>query len=480
MPHKPDLGTLPISKLTHKDIDNYQATIFCIALRLDHYDKGNTPDILHVTDFSRNSRLRNFQKPITISEYNIDDDQTLNVSAFRNKLTPVLVEYDQMSRNRFNQIRYDENARGCKKMLLNNLVILKLNVDFRLYNNQLQGRCNTIAIVDKNNDDCERLREFYARMVQHLPREFFDDLGNLPSKLIPAEFLNQLKRQTEMPVVRDTQHYRAEAINNTIDTQNYRTVQSPASSQRAPINDFSQPVDSGESSQEFYSQATALHKPSQVSTSYSSSNSSNNRDTLAAQVKRETNNTVITDLEFPEDYVPDEVHSPTPRQPVQSDLRTNSIFGKLNRDGKNIGENVVIRTPAYVVGSIPVDWTHICTKSYRSDLKLTDPKYQRLELILSDIPPNRHQEVSLTAENSLVITFAEEDLSSFFHNAPIEKIYISLAKLGTAFWKNRGERFNFEIHKKLIEINEDDATASVWTARNFGVSDLIKGLDEMF
>ncbi|KAK6458382.1 uncharacterized protein RJT20DRAFT_31317 [Scheffersomyces xylosifermentans] len=140
----------------------------------------------------------------------------------------------------------------------------------------------------------------------------------------------------------------------------------------------------------------------------------------------------------------------------------------------------IYKTRAYCVGSIPAHWDHICAKPYEysvveNDFICSDPKLRNLELIFTDVSPDKASGIVLDDSNSISILLEDDELHTFFGTDKIESIFTLMDTFQNSFYKSNRESnsilVDLQLYRKKVNIN-DELNVIAWTASNLQFKDL--------
>lgn len=137
-------------------------------------------------------------------------------------------------------------------------------------------------------------------------------------------------------------------------------------------------------------------------------------------------------------------------------------LGHLSGLSLAMAGNRIFHTKAVVVGTVPGNLTHVCTKTYskrHGKLELGDPQAFPLELILAELA----EPTELSAENSLSVVVPPKQLLSFFGVDVTEQLYTRAGRFDQQF-RQRGLKFvDFDL------VQQDNQ----WQPRNLRFSSIL-------
>lgn len=446
--------------------------IYGLMIKIGSRYRVGGPDSIYITDFSSNTNVGNpvKPKPFLSQLVNLHDEQVLAVDTLRNRLLAIEYLYKE---------RYDHeigimdflNSGERFLMVAHKLVLLKLRLKPKVYRGTIEPQVILFQIVNEVTEDAigkQFIRELYRNIAMLLP-QFFDPL--LREKILPATYFRDANGD----------------VASSQDVSSSQPFQSAQTHRRRPS--FSDPdSDSDESLYESQvrSQLSQLQSQSNFQSLNNNSNSTSSSNkiyaTQAAQIVKEEvdlDDSLVPDTEFQNDYVssPSGIDGETLFQVPNTVRETHYLISQLN-DIHSALDNKIYKTNAYIIGTNPADWSHVCAKSYEFDsvsnkYELTDPALRGLELIITDVAPSGAK--YLSPNDFLTITLSDSSLRAFFGDLGVEEIYTSIGKLNARLHESKSHTklHQLELYKAEIEINpKTHDKIAIWNIHNFTINDI--------
>lgn len=446
-----DLPYVDASQRVHKDVYG-----LLVGIKMDTHPK---PLRLAITDFTMNENLGQYNA-MDLPGGHLDALQVFQVDAYHNRFQGFL----QMYKNVFEEELVDYGATPDDMIpLAHRLCLVKVRVQLKTYGSILEGKVITITMADGNLQH-KNWSRILVQLAQHYPQLVhecharFDKVNRLVgSPVKPSESLSELAvTRTEQPAQSQIKlEAGAEA----------ESLQFPDRQPTPPLHSTGSSQDPSDSERD----ENELHHISfdngmDNGNSFDNPHiSSNFHHAVPASV---SSSVVETQPGFESGLEPGSHHITGDKSVPQ--WTVSRLLGAREEDvaGRTITVN------AYVVATVPDDWTLVCGKQYfqsrGNSVELGDPFYRSLEIIISD---HRPQSLVLDPETALSVRLQDEDLELFFNNASVEYNYTHMGGQAATL-RYPDEPLQLHLYRKDVKISYN-MSMPMWSARGLYMADLV-------
>ncbi|EDK36158.2 predicted protein [Meyerozyma guilliermondii ATCC 6260] len=432
-----DLPYVELSQGVYKDVYG-----LLVGIKMDTAPK---PLRLAITDFTMNEKI-GLYNAMDLPGGHLDALQVFQVDAYVNRFQV----FFQMYRNVFREELLEHGSTSEDMIpLFHQLCLVKVRVQLKKYDDILEGRLVNIALADGNlrHQNWSRilvqLNQLYPQLI-HENQTRFDMvnrlLGNPVSKTTETSSSESVVNRTEQPA----------------QSQIKLEAAAEAESLQFPDRQPTPPLHSTGSSQD----------PSD------SDNDDNDEiHHISFDNAQQAYNTAQSNISTNSSVVETEVPASNHRAIVEDVVPSWTVSRLLSAKEEDVaGRTITVN--AFVVATIPDDWTLVCGKQYfqsrGNSVELGDPFYRSLEIIISDHRP--HSQV-LDPETALSVRLQDDDLESFFNNASVEYNYTHMGGQAATL-KYPDEPLQLHLYRKDVKISYN-MSMPMWSARGLYMNDLV-------
>lgn len=427
------IGDLPYvhsSRRTHKDV-----YALVVGIKTETHPK---PLRLAITDLTTNPNVGKYNA-MDLPDGHLDAFQVFQVDAYSERLRDLFLAY----RNVFGEDLVAAGA-GSDDMvpLAHKLCVVKIRVQLKVWDNILEGRCESIALASESNRHANftrllvELKMVYPRLLAENGARFevLNALLGSPVSL-PALLSELAANRTEQPA---QSQIKIEAATEA------ESLQFPDRQTTPPLYSTGSSQDPSDSDGENPSQLVSFDNAPQVY------------------------HTARADL--PKESVVDPSDDVVRRGATRDEPWT---IGKLlaSKESEIAGRTFCVS--AFVVATIPNDWTLVCGKRYfqarGNRVELGDPFYRLLELIVCE---KRPLTPVLDPGPTLSVRLQGDDLESFFSNASVEYNYTHMEGQAATL-RYPDEPLQLNLYRKDVKIAHN-YSVPMWSARGLYMEDLVR------
>lgn len=384
-------------------------SIYCFCLFMNITNNG--PFRLFVTDFTSNPLIANsYVKSHYIEDFEIPIDFIFQVELFKEVWKPFLQDYEVTYGEKLIDMGERPPFRLSKK-----LILLNLNIQLKTYNGVVEGKARRLRLINELDRGNEHLQRLYVALTQ-LPRTFF--IGNLDRArtILPPNYITRVLNGDTASISLDQK-----GENNT--------------------------------------------RPNKRTWNYE------------PQIKKEAYETEIPDTLFPSDYV----NSSEPENEDEKNHYLESVESSFDNaklvETKWLKENInapdgkIYKVLCRIVGVVPDDWSHLCSKHYMITQDsmhpiLSDPLMSMLELLIRD---EAEKETFISGQQLMRVYLDPSDILDSLEYPSIESAYINLAKCNKRKLSNKTHLFKLYLKSKTLESGKEIA---FWSAKDVNLKSL--------
>lgn len=455
-----DLPYAQTAQKVHRDI-----YVLLVGIKVDAHPK---PLRLAVTDFSTNDNIGKYNA-MELPGGHLDAFKVFQVDAYNERLSPLFSKYHKVFQSEL--VNHNEGSDDMIP-LAHKLCMVKIRVQLKVYDGILEGRCVSISLADADTRHHNfsrllvQLATLYPQLV-HENQQTFDTVnGLLGNPVLHPETMNLSRlgpARTEQPAQTQIKMEALEAGSLQFpDRQTTPQLQSSSSSQ--------DPSDSENENDHMISFDGPVNTETQAPQQQHQRNPQHERQ--HQQHNQQYQDHPHHQHQPPQQLLVAEQSYPPSQNNTEPFYDEPWTVHKLLQAKESEISDRTITVSAYVVATIPNDWTLVCAKNYflsrGNKVEVGDPFYRSLEFIISD---SRPQSKVLDPQNTLSVRLQDEDLELFFNNASVEYNYTHMEGQ-SATLRYPDEPLQLHLYRKDVKISYS-MHMPMWSARGLYMSDLV-------